>query len=247
MSIRSLVNTNKKLSTVSEKQQHSILFLGHESKSSALPALFCIEGYHVHNQLNDEDIVTSINKYSPSLVILELGVSSAQKLNAIATIRSLYQGALMIVSTSSSEQNEVLAFNLGADEFLVKPVSNAITLCRAQALLRQSEQACIITPDKISIGDIALFPQSQKCQVNNQDVPLTFFEFKLLMLLAENAGKVMSRDDIYLSLLSRAYNGVERTVDVRMSQLRDKLSSEGIRNGAIETVWGQGYMFNVAA
>jgi two-component system OmpR family response regulator len=83
--------------------------------------------------------------------------------------------------------------------------------------------------------------------VKDKRVNLSFFEFKLLALLLRNAGRVMTRDSIYHLLLGREYNGTERTVDVRISKLRDKLMTEGMAQTKIETVWGKGYILNEIA
>ncbi|MGB0937164.1 MAG: response regulator transcription factor [Colwellia sp.] len=250
MSTLNTVSSDNTLSCTSNESsllKKSILFFGGNAQKSELHDLFYLEDYDIRCEADINSLSESIVQNAPKLVIYEIGTTSQDKLSAVREIRTFYEGALMVVATSSSEQAQVSAFNIGVDEFLVKPVSFNIILCRVKALLKRCESNYVTSPDKILIGDIALFPQSQKCEVKNTEVPLTFFEFKLLMLLAKNAGKVMSREEIYSSLLSRAYNGSERTVDVRMSQLRDKLSIRGVKNGAIETVWGRGYMFNVAA
>lgn len=247
MSTCNAVSSNNKLSYLSDQQKKSLLLLKDHSDCSEIYNSFEVEHFQITEQVGVDNLATTIKSCSPDLVIYDIGNASAEKLSNLTHIRSFYQGALMVIASASSEQNHVLAFNLGTDEYLVKPISHNIMLCRAKALLKRCEQNYIAAPDKLSVGDIALFPQSQKCEVRNTEVQLTFFEFKLLMLLAENAGKVMSREFIYSSLLRRDYNGIERTVDVRMSQLRDKLSNQGVKNGAIETVWGQGYMFSVAA
>ena len=92
------------------------------------------------------------------------------------------------------------------------------------------------------VGDVELNPQSNSCKVQGKTVKLSSFEFQLLALLLRNAGRVMTRDTIYNVLLGREYNGSERTVDVRISRLRDKLLSQGMEKTLIETVWGKGYI-----
>jgi len=97
----------------------------------------------------------------------------------------------------------------------------------------------------LSVGDICLEPKAQRCFVNEEIVKLTGFEFNLLRLLIENEGQILSRDQLYSTLLGRVYNGAERTIDVRMSQLREKLISSNMTKVRIETIWGQGYMLSI--
>jgi len=94
---------------------------------------------------------------------------------------------------------------------------------------------------------LGIYPQANKCEINGNSIRLSSFEFQLLALLTRNAGRVMTRDAIYDVLLNRQYNGVERTVDVRISKLRDKLLNEGMTHVRIETVWGKGYILNEVA
>jgi len=152
----------------------------------------------------------------------------------------------VLLTSQNSEQEQITAFNLGIDEYLVKPISENILNVRVDALLRRSIKAAAEDDrSHVQVGNLDLFPYSFKCQLAGKDIPLTQFEFKLLKLLADNVGKIMNRGFIYTELLGREYNGCERTVDVRVSQLRDKLTQKGEQQVRIETVWGQGYMLSL--
>ena len=151
-----------------------------------------------------------------------------------------------MLTARDQDDEQVAAFDFGADDCLSKPVSPKILKVRVDALLRRQamhakrHEECVI-----KVGDISLYPQSYK--VKGKGIRLSSFEFRLLSLLLSNAGKVMTRDQIYHILLGRHYNGVERTVDVRVSRLRGKLSVTGAKRAQIETVWGKGYILNEVA
>jgi DNA-binding response OmpR family regulator len=183
--------------------------------------------------------------HRPNMIVLDVGFSDSSQLLIITELRALFDGLLVIVSSKNSEQEQFDAFNLGADDYLMKPIDSRILMMRIEALFRrQSHKVNPIELASLTIGDICLQPKSQKCFINGEGVKLTTFEFNLLKSLIEHQGRILSRDQLYSTLLRRVYNGVERTLDVRMSQLREKLTVAGMKTNQIETVWGQGYMFN---
>ncbi len=181
----------------------------------------------------------------PNMIVLYVGFSDSSQLLIISDLRALFDGLLVIVSNKNSEQEQFNAFNLGADDYLIKPIDSRILMMRIEALFRrQSNKVNPVELASLAIGDVCLQPKSQKCFINGEGVKLTTFEFNLLKSLIEHQGLILSRDQLYSTLLRRVYNGVERTLDVRMSQLREKLTVAGMKKNQIETVWGQGYMFN---
>ncbi|WP_019026356.1 response regulator transcription factor [Colwellia piezophila] len=181
----------------------------------------------------------------PHMIIFDIGLADSEQLLTIRDLRALFDGFLFIVSSKNSEQEHVDAFTLGADDYLLKPMNSRILMMRIEALFhRQSNKVKQVELASLTLGDVCLQPKSQKCFINGAVVKLTTFEFNLLKSLLEHQGKILSRDHLYSTLLKRVYNGVERTLDVRMSQLREKLTLAGMKKNQIETVWGQGYMLN---
>lgn len=181
----------------------------------------------------------------PSMILLDIGFSDSAQLLIIRDIRALFDGLLVIVTNRNSEQEHLDAFTLGADDYLIKPIDSRILIMRIEAFFRrQTHKANQIELASLTVGDVCLQPKSQKCFINGEVVKLTAFEFNLLKSLLEHQGRILSRDHLYSTLLKRVYNGVERTLDVRMSQLREKLTLAGMKQNQIETVWGQGYMLN---
>jgi DNA-binding response OmpR family regulator len=197
---------------------NSVLLVGSDQRLSDLiqHQLFT-HGYHVTQKKRDESIANSISKNSPYLVLLDIGFSNIAMLSVITQIRAVFTGPLVLLTSRDSEQEQITAFNLGADEYLVKPVSENILNVRIDSLFkRYNKQVLVDEESQIQLGELTLFPHSYKCQLGSENISLTQFEFKLLRLLAENVGKIMSRDFIYTDLLGRDYNGSERTVDLML-------------------------------
>jgi len=192
-----------------------------------------------------QELKSYLVDHRPNMIVVDVGFSDNLQLLIIRDLRALFDGLLVIVSSQNSEQEQFDAFNLGADDYLMKPIDSRILMMRIEALFRrQNNNMNPVELVSLTIGDICLQPKSQKCFINGEGVKLTTFEFNLLKSLIEHQGRILSRDQLYSTLLGRVYNGVERTLDVRMSQLREKLTVAGMKTNQIETVWGQGYMFN---
>jgi DNA-binding response OmpR family regulator len=184
----------------------------------------------------------------PNMIVVDVGISSNEALPLISNIRALYDGLIVVVSSINSEREQINALKNGADDYLQKPMDKRILMLRIEGLFkRQRSGGSQVELASISLGDVCLQPKSQKCFVSSKGVRLTNFEFKLLKTLIEQQGKILTRDQLYTSLLRRNYNGVERTLDVRVSQLREKLTAAGMQKNKIETVWGQGYMLSNTA
>lgn len=206
-------------------------------------------GYQTTKICSDEVISQELKSYlvdnRPNMIVVDVDFSDNIQLPIIRDLRALFDGLLVVVSSKNCEQEQVDAFTLGADDYLIKPIDNRILMMRIAALFRrQNSRSNQVELGCLTMGDIFLQPKSKKCLINGEGVKLTTFEFNLLKVLLEHQGEILSRDQLYGTLLRRVYNGVERTLDVRMSQLREKLTQAGMAKNQIETVWGQGYMFN---
>ncbi len=202
-------------------------------------------GYTVHQVFCGESAHNAVMNHQPEIILLDISLPGVDGFGLCQTIREAFKGPLLILTARNSESDQITALGLGADDYLIKPVSINILKARIEALTRRlSQQGEEQAPEKIEVGDIALFPQSQQCKVKGQNIRLSGFEFQLLLLLLSNEGKVLTRDQIYNLLLGREYNGLERTIDVRISTLRDKLAKKGMKKTKIETVWGKGYILN---
>lgn len=204
-------------------------------------------GFVAHQIYSAEKAEELTYQLKPSLVILDIGLPDISGLDVCESLRHSYFGPIMILSANSSDQEQVAGFVAGADDYVTKPVSASLLKVRAEALIRRStNNKRMFYKRQKQIGNLVLDPNAHRCLINDEVVKLSSFEFRLLNLLMDNQGKVMSRDKIYNELLGRQYNGTERTVDVRMAKLREKLELSDFNDFQIETVWGKGYVLNTA-
>lgn len=203
------------------------------------------ENFEIHQCFRGDKAKQEVDRLQPDLVILDIGLPGLDGFHVCHQIREVYFGPLIVLTARQQEKEQVTALNLGADDYLIKPISPALLKARINALFRRQPLQEKESEDSLyCVGDIEVRPQAHKCQIKGLEVKLSSFEFQLLALLLRNTGRVMTRDAIYNKLLGREYNGTERTVDVRMSRLREKLESNGMDEVLIETVWGKGYILN---
>jgi len=229
--------------------ESSVLIIeGENHHISSYRIFFEGAGYKVNQAFDEIAAKKLINNNRPSIIVIDITLPEDAMIKVCQSIRALYKGPIIMLTSNYSEQLQVDAFDAGIDDYLVKPISTAILTARVESLIRRSKAPFQQNlPTKLQVGDITLFPLAQKCEVNHKGVHLSTFEFRLLGLLLANVGQIMSRDSIYQTLLGREYNGEERTVDVRVSKLRDKLASVGLEQTKIETVWGKGYILTELA
>lgn len=205
--------------------------------------------YHLTSLPTEEGISSDLRCYlldnNPEMIVIDVGNLDRSRLRIINDIRMLYHGLLVVLANHYNETDQIEALKLGVDAYIARPKDNKLLTMNISALLRRKgDKGNQVALASITLGDVCLLPKSQKCFINGHSVKLTTFEFNLLKLLLERQGQILSRDKLYTTLLGRIYNGVERTLDVRMSQLREKLTVAGMQKNQIETVWGQGYMFS---
>ncbi len=246
-----LVGKIQQLETNHHNQQaHKVLLIEKGCYlNKAFDAALSQPAYQVDKIAYGHNIRSALRDYllqnTPSLVVVDLGYPDSAELMLIRDIRTLFHGLLVVVSNKNCEQEQLDAFTLGVDDYLYKPLDNRILMMRIESLFRRKNDGLNpVELASLTLGDICLQPKSQKCFIEGEEVKLTTFEFNLLKHLVKNQGQILSRDQLYYILLSRNYNGVERTLDVRISQLRDKLTKAGMKKNHIETIWGQGYMLN---
>jgi len=231
------------------KGESTVLIIeGENHHISSYKPFFENAGYKVEQAFDENNAKKLINKSKPNLIVIDVTLPEKSMLNVCQLIRTLFNGPIMMLTNNYNEQLQVDAFGVGIDDYLIKPISTAILKARIESLIKRARAPFQQSlPVKLQVGDITLFPLAQKCEVNHKGVHLSTFEFRLLGLLLANVGQIMSRDSIYKTLLGREYNGEERTVDVRVSKLRDKLASVGLEQTRIETVWGKGYILTELA
>ncbi|MCO7597038.1 MULTISPECIES: response regulator transcription factor [Pseudomonas] len=178
----------------------------------------------------------------PDLVILDLMLPGEDGLSICRRVRGQYAGPILMLTARGDELDQVQGLDLGADDYVCKPVRPRLLLARINALLRRSE-----TPDskrqQLQFGALRIDNRLREAWLGEQAIDLTGAEFDLLWLLASNTGRVLSREEIFTSLRGVGYDGQDRSIDVRISKIRPKIGDDPIHPRLIKTLRSKGYLF----
>lgn len=192
----------------------------------------------------------ALERFDPAevdIVILDLMLPGIDGLRVCSGLRKVYQGPILILTAKGSDIDHVMSLELGADDFVNKPIEPPVLLARLRALLRRTgrvhEQPGLPTGDMLVFGNLSINLRAHEVRLSDAVIDFTTQEFELLHFLASNAGRVLSRDDIFNNIRGIEYDGLDRTVDVRISRLRRKLQDNSSHPQRIKTVWGKGYLF----
>jgi DNA-binding response OmpR family regulator len=199
-------------------------------------------GFRVTAESQGDRVVERVRSDSPDLVILDLGLPGKDGFTVCRELRAAFDVPILILTARDNDIDHVVGLELGADDYVVKPVEPRVLVARIQALLRRGRAAGTGEPRTLRFGRLCLDSAARSVTLNDAPVTLSSSEFDLLWLLASHAGEVQSREALYRELYRRSYDGVDRTLDVRISQLRKKLGDTGDPE-KIRTVWGHGYVF----
>lgn len=190
--------------------------------------------------------VTEILEKQPDLVILDLMLPGMNGLDVCRRVRDGYKGAILILTASQSEADHVAGLELGADDFVIKPIEPRVLLARIRTQLRrlgnlrEGNEA-----DKdgfLEVGALRFDVASRDVSVAGEPVVLTTMEFDVLLMLANHAGSVVERGSLYTEVLGIEYDGIDRGLDVHVSRIRRKLEQTGFDPSRLKSVRGVGYL-----
>lgn len=200
------------------------------------------------------DAVEKILSIQPSLVVLDLMLPGLDGLSVCRKVRSQFSGRILMLTASGDDMDQVAALEIGADDFVQKPIQPRVLLARIKNLLRRDQGSTEATTSaelnqasrsdkEKAFGSLWLNESLQRCKLNDELVPLTPSEFLLLWHLVKHAEQVLSREELLQSLRNIEYDGLDRSVDNKIAQIRKKLKDDANRPQGVITVRGKGYMF----
>lgn len=200
-------------------------------------------GFSVTIASQGDEVVARVERDPPDLVILDLGLPGEDGLTICRQLRSGYVNPILILTARDNDIDHVLGLELGADDYVIKPVEPRVLLARIGALLRRSHAPARTERKVLQFGRLAINITSRTVHLDGQAIALSGNEFDLLVYLASHAGEIQSRESLFKDLFKREYDGTDRMLDIRISRLRRKLGDEAETAERIKTVWGQGYLF----
>ncbi|TZF83715.1 response regulator transcription factor [Pedobacter sp. BS3] len=200
------------------------------------------EGYQVFTAANGQEGVALARKILPDLIILDIMMPKMDGIEACRIMRTMpeFKNTFMVFLTARSEEySEIAGFNVGADDYIAKPIKPRALVSRINAILRRNTQTETIQDSKLEIADLVIDRETFLVYRNGEKVVLAKKEFELLYLLASKPGKVYTREVILRSIWEDSVVVTNRTIDVHIRKIREKLGDK-----YVSTVKGVGYKFD---
>lgn len=200
------------------------------------------QGFCVVTADNGQNALYTARREKPDLILLDIMMPEMDGYQFITAYRKESDAPIILLTAKLEETDKVLGLELGADDYVTKPFGMRELLARIRALLRRVG-ADAVQPASLRAADITLERDTRQVRVGGRSVNLTPSEFDLLAALMETPGRVYSRADLLLKLQGTTFEGVERTIDVHIRNLRTKIETDPANPRYIETVFGVGYRF----
>ena len=209
-----------------------------------LQYLFTAAHYNIVSCSTGNEAIQKIWNGKFDLIILDINLPDISGLEICEKIRSQGLPVPVIMLTSlAREADKVLAFDLGADDYITKPFSTVELLARVKALLRRADQYSVGKRKEILYKDMLIDIGKRKAMLRGDRLDLTHKEFDILNLLASNPGKTFSRSELLEIVWGESFAGYEGTITTHINRLRNKLEQDINKPEYILTSWGMGYRF----
>ncbi|MBZ5877101.1 response regulator [Chromohalobacter israelensis] len=180
----------------------------------------------------------------PDIVILDLMLPGEDGLSICRRVRGHYSGPILMLTARTDDMDQVLGLEMGADDYVPKPVQPRVLLARMRALLRRADTLDAASgATRLTFGNLLIDSATREAWLDDERIDLTSAEFDLLWLLADNAGRVLTREEIFSQLRGIKYDGQDRSIDVRVSRIRPKIGDDPNHPHRIKTVRSKGYLF----
>jgi two-component system alkaline phosphatase synthesis response regulator PhoP len=223
------------------RQMHKVLVVDDEEPILEL-LKYNLEknGYEVKIALDGAKAVEIAKKFIPDLVLLDImmpkmdGVETCRQLRDLPELQKMF---VVFLTARSEEYSEVAAFDIGADDYITKPIKPRALMSRISALFRRDSKKSSLS-SSITVGDLTIDRTSYTIKLKDKEINLPKKEFELLYFLAQNPNKVFSREDLLQNIWGSDVYVLARTVDVHIRKVREKIGDD-----YITTVKGVGYKF----
>ncbi len=223
--------------------EHILVVEDDPSISNWISDYLSARGFEVTVANRGDIAVELIEEDKPDLVLLDILLPEKNGFEVCKEVRTFYEAPILMITACSQEADEVKGFELGADDYITKPVRLRALLARIQILLKRAH-ATKDTPKVLDFGKARLNARSRTVIIGEVEMPISTNEFDLLWQLASRVGSVVSREALVEQLRGIGYDGFDRTVDIRVSRLRKKINDQPDCPFKIKTIWGEGYLFD---
>jgi two-component system OmpR family response regulator len=204
--------------------------------------------FDVHVTGRGDTALASYRQIDPDVVVLDLMLPGMDGVEVCRLIRQISNKPILMLTARADTIDQVAGLEIGADDYVLKPVEPRLLLARLRAIIRRSvDPVQSIDQDKASqlrFGKLHIDELSRDVRWKDRIVELKTTEYNLLLVFAHAPGKVLSRDDLMKQLRGIEFDGLDRTIDAGVSKLRKRFDDLAQEPQKLKTIWGRGYLFN---
>ncbi|KGJ96943.1 response regulator [Colwellia psychrerythraea] len=202
-----------------------------------------------------DEAVDLIGSLNPDIVLLDGMLPGLDGLDVCKAVRASFTNPIIMITARDEEIDEVLGLEMGADDYITKPVRARVLLARIRGLLRREEKSrfesssnqlnvdALESNGLLKFNGLVISEQARSVMLDGQLIKVSSNEFDVLWFLACKAGQVVSRKELVSHFRGFDYDGFDRSIDLRISRLRKKLKDDSSEPFRIKTIWGKGYLF----
>jgi two-component system, OmpR family, response regulator len=225
----------------------SVLYIEDDERLARLTAQYLeSHGVRVTVAANGDEGLAQALKQPPDVVLLDLMLPGMGGLEICRRLRERVDTPIIMVTAHGEETDRIVGLEGGADDYIAKPFSSRELLARIRAQARRARGQVGPAAQVIVVGDLRIEPQGMRATVGDRVLALTSYEFALLRALAERAGRVLTREQLMDMVRGNAEEAFDRSIDVHISHLRQKLGDDPRNPRLLKTVRGAGYMLAVS-
>ncbi|TJW52408.1 MAG: response regulator transcription factor [Mesorhizobium sp.] len=187
--------------------------------------------------------IAEVARLSPDAVVLDVMLPDMDGFEALKRIRASTDVPVLMLTARGDETDRIVGLEIGADDYLPKPFNPRELLARLKAILRRRNAGTNGSPRILRFGRLEIDPASRSARVDGRDRPMTSYQFDLLVALAENAGRTLSREQLMDMVKGEELEAFDRSIDVHVSRIRAAIETDPKHPRRIITVRGAGYVF----
>ncbi|KAB7672574.1 response regulator transcription factor [Bacillus sp. B1-b2] len=180
-------------------------------------------------------------KNESSLILLDINLGNSSGFDLCKKLRQTTQVPILFISARSSDDDVLIALNIGGDDYIQKPYTLSILLAKVKAVLKRYASGSNSQQEVLQFGHILIDTKLHRVRVNGKDIPLKAMEYKLLSYLAKNKNRIITKNELFLQVWGDSFVG-DGTLNVHIRHLREKIENDPKNPQYIKTVWGTGYV-----
>ena len=204
------------------------------------------EGYEVDCAYDGQEAVDKCKEKEYDIVLLDLMLPILSGYEVCQQVREFSDMPIIMLTAKGDDMDKILGLEYGADDYITKPFNILEVKARIKAIIRRNKKRSVSVPQEPKViisGKMKLDIEAKRLYIEDIEIKLTVKEFDILKLLAENPGKIYSREQLLTFIWGSKYPGDARTVDVNVRRLREKIEENPAKPEYVHTKWGMGYYF----